>query len=328
MRVFFIGIFLLNTAFTFAQTKLKFEKVATMPREAIRGGYSQSEDEIYVVGGSGAHHRVLSHLQIYNANNEKWLDLPIKPLSRVYDQSAVYLDDYKGIFLAGGVKPHKGDLLLVDDIRMVYKDDLKINSLGQLPFPARNLGIAAHDKRVFLFGGTVSHKPTKKGRQWKREFSNKLSVYNLENGHLHVFPDMPMAMETQGAILGRHLYMMGGYNGKSLNTVWRFDLLEETWESLSPLKRPLSGYALTQFEQYLIMVGGFGHENKIMVYDTETQQSYQFKTNLGGRFQGASILNNELHVYGGTKKGYDGYPGHHKLTLSTLLMSIKKRAIQ
>ena len=296
-----------------------------MPREAIRGGYSQSEDEIFVVGGSGQNHRVLSHLQIYNANIGEWLDLAIKPLSLFYDQSAVYLDDYKGIFLAGGVKPDGTDLLLLEEIRMVYKDDLKIDSLGRLPFPARNLGLAAHDKRVFMFGGSISHKPVKGSGRWKREFSNKIMVYNLENGHLHVFPDMPFAMETQGAVMGRHLYILGGYDGKSVNSVWRFDLLDEVWEEQQPLKRAMSGYALTQFEHYFIMVGGFDHENQLMVYDTETQESYQIKTNLAGRFQGASVLNNELHVYGGTKPGYFGYPGHHKLAINTLMTAISMK---
>ena len=294
-----------------------------MPREAIRFGYSQSQNEIYAVGGGGPSQKVLSHLQLYNGHLGEWLDLPIKELGLFLEQSAVYLPDYQGLFLAGGVKPDGNDLILIDDIRMLYKGDLKIDSLGQLPFPAKNLGLAVQDKRVFMFGGsTVVNKV--KGR-WNYEFSNKLMVYNLENGHLHVYPDMPEAKNTQGGIMGKYLYLLGGYNGKSLNSVWRFNILDETWESLKPLKRPFSAYALVQYEQYFVMIGGFGQENKLMVYDTQTQKSYLFKTNLSARFQGASILNDELHVYGGTKRGhYRGYSAHHKLPLSTLLLAISK----
>ena len=293
-----------------------------MPREAIRFGYTQSNDEIFAVGGMGGGMTVLSHLQLYNINLEQWIDAPIKKLSLFYDQSAVYLPEYKGIFLAGGIKPKGNDLLLIDDIRMLYIDNLKIDSLGQLPFPAKNMGIAVHEKRVFMFGGSTYVKRTRSG--WKRGFSNKLMVYNLENGHLHVYPDMPMARNTQGGIIGRYLYTLGGYNGKSLKSVWRFDLLEESWEKLKPLKRPMSGYALVQHKQYFILIGGFHHQNKLMVYDTETQKSYEFKTNLNAKFQGASIINEQLHVYGGSKKGHFGYIGHHILPMQVLLKALKQ----
>lgn len=293
-----------------------------MPREAIRFGYTQSDDEFFAIGGWGAGQQVHAHVQLYNTNLSQWIDAPVKDLSLFYDQSAAYLPDYKGIFLAGGIKPQGNEYHLIDDIRMLYKDNLRIDSLGQLPFPAKNLGIAVHEKRVYMFGGSTYVKRNRSGI--KRGFSNKLMMYNLENGHLHVFPDMPIARNTQGGIIGRYLYMLGGYSGKSLKTVWRFDLLEETWETIKPLKKPMSGYALVQHEQFFILIGGWGRENKLMVYDTETQESYLFKTNLNAKFQGASILDGQLHVFGGNKKGHYGYNGHHMLPLSSLLNEVSR----
>lgn len=318
MRTSFIITFLLAALSALGQGTLKFERVGNMPFGVSSFGYAQSEDEIYVIGGV----QVQSLIQLYNAKLDQWLELPIKQISSVQGQSAVYLKEYRGLVLAGGIKPHKGELVLMDDIRIVYGEEFKLDSLGKLPFPARFLGMAAHEKRVFMFGGSTSIKYDRSKRE--ETFSNKLYVYNLENGYIEILPDLPVAMNTQGGIMGRYLYLLGGYNGKSQKSVWRFDILDQTWEALKPLPKPASRFALVQYKHYFILLGGYHNENRIMVYDTETEESYRFKTNLSGKFQGASILQNELHVYGGVKQGFNGYNGHHKLSIHTLMNALAR----
>ena len=78
--------------------------------------------------------------------------------------------------------------------------------------------------------------------------------------------------------------------------------------------------ALIQFKHYIILVGDFNKSNQLIVYDTKNQQAQYFKTNIQGRRLGASILGNDLHVYGGldTNQGMLKRE-HYKLSMQEIL---------
>ena len=116
------------------------------------------------------------------------------------------------------------------------------------------------------------------------------------------------------------LYVFGGFNGHSLSNVWQYDIEEEIWNELSPLKYPISAYAITQYKQYFILVGDFFRENQVIVYNTETQSAQYYKGNFSGRYLGASIVGNYLHVYGGSQAFVPSFQ-HSRIHLNDVIQN-------
>lgn len=326
MKIVLCSLMLMYTTVMSGQTKLRFEKLDEMPHGIFAFGHAQSEDEMYAIGGSTVDGMYTLDMNIYNANAELWITVPVKDLPRTKHASAIYLDDYKGILLAGGTKYYGASTALVDEIRIVYPDGFKVDVLGLLPEPAKGLGLAKEGNKVYFFGGSTSRRRSNQGQNYFT-FSDQMYVYNLEDGHMAKLPDMPVAMETQGGIVEGKLYTFGGFKGTGSRDIWQYTIETATWKALEPLKETISGYALAQYEHYFIMVGDFTDGGQLILYDTRTQTAEYFKTNLSGRDMGASVMGDELHVYGGlfTFPVVYAKPEHYKIAIQEIIKFAKNQ---
>lgn len=298
MKTTFLGVFLLLNATLIAQGKLMFDRLPPMPVGSAALITAQGENDIYAIGGTAATQWVSSNFQVLDPRINLWLEFPQKKLPRFTDGSALYLEEHECILLAGGITPYGASVALVDSIRAIYPKIRKVRALGPAPEPARNLGMAHADNKVYLFGGSTG---TWKNRLGNRYFSwsKKLYSYDLANGLMTELPDLPRGMETDGGVIDGNLYLFGGYDGKALRWVYKYNIEEKTWAKIKSLKRPLSDYALVQYQHYFIMVGDYSRNNQLIVYDTKKESATYFKTNLQGRRFGASIIDDELYVFGG-----------------------------
>jgi len=311
-------LFLLSTALC-AQNKLIFEKLPAMPLGNANLSTAQGEQDIYAIGGTTATQWVSSNLQVFDTRINLWLQFPLKKLPRFTDGSALYLKEHDCILLAGGVMPYGASIALVDSIRAIYPKIRKVRALGLAPEPARNLGLAHADNNVYLFGGSTGTWKNRLGNRYFN-FSKKLYRYNLLNGEMTELPDMPHGMETEGGIIDGNLYLFGGFDSKALRGVFKYDIAEETWTRLPSLKKPLSEYALVQYQHYFIMVGDYSRNNQLMVFNTKTEKATYFKTNLNGRKFGASIIDDTLYVFGGINGRLGSFKQQHfKLPLQKIL---------
>ena len=136
---------------------------------------------------------------------------------------------------------------------------------------------------------------------------------------------MPRGMETDGGIIDGNLYLFGGFDGKALRWVYKYNIEEQRWTKIKSLKKPLSDYALVQYGQYFIMVGDYSRNNQLIVYDTKTESATYFKTNLQGRRFGASIIEDNLYVFGGINSQLGSLKQQHfKLPVSRLLARVSE----
>lgn len=269
-----------------------------MPNPAAAFSMAQSEHDIYAIGGSNWTQWVSSGLQIYDSKAEIWIEMPLNGIPRFNNGAALYLDNHDCIMLAGGIMPYGSSLNLVDSIYAVYPDSREVRNLGATPAPAKKMGLAYHNEKVYMFGGSTTMRMNHNGTRIYT-FSDNLWEYDLFSGRMTQLPDMPIAMESQGGIINGNLYLFGGFDQTSRSTVFKYNIESKTWTELPRLKKTVTDPALIQYKHYFILVGDQTKSNQLIVYDTQTEQARYFKTNLEGRRLGASILGDELHVYGG-----------------------------
>lgn len=314
MKVLIGVLILLLHLNLFGQKRLKFEILDPMPMDAIAFGYTNSEDNLYAIGGTTFNKPRVSNLQVYDNKINKWLDFPLKDLPRHRYSSAIYVDEYKGIVLAGGIRLRGNSEVLMDQIRIIYPDKMEIESLGTIPQPAKKLGMAHEKNIVYLFGGSLSRGVSVNG-PIHNTFSNKFYAYNMNNGIVDELPDLPIAMEATGGIVDGNLYVFGGFSNKPLSSVLQYDIDEMAWRELGELDFPASAYALAQFEKYFILVGDYRDGRQLILYDTEQQKATYFFANVPNRHIGAGVIGDYLHVYGASISGVS----HSRIHLSELI---------
>lgn len=293
MKNLLIAIWLLSTTVLFSQQKIKFERIKSMPNEAYAFAASSSNRDIYSLAGGDDWNSFTSYLQIYDTKVDLWIKTPLEDLPITSNSSALYMEEYHGIVTLGGTQPYGGDIALVEQIRMVNLDDFSVSVLGPNPEAARNMGLAKDGRTIYFFGGSTQGSPIFK-------CSNKLFSYDLSTGHLQMLPDMPYAMETEGAVVNGNLYVFGGYNRTSRPNVYKFNIKDNEWTELDPLDKPLSNYSITQFEKYIILVGDHTLNDQMIIYDTESEKAEYYKMkNVRARSLGAAVSGEHLYVYGG-----------------------------
>lgn len=296
------------------QKRLKFEILDPMPMGAVAFGYANSADDLFAIGGTTFNKPRVSNLQVYNDEMNKWINFPLKDLPKHRFSSAVYIEEYEGLVLAGGIRLRGNSEVLMDEIRIIYPDKMEIESLGTIPQPAKKLGMAYEKNIVYLFGGSLSRGVSVNG-PIHNTFSNKFYSYNMNNGNVDELPDLPIAMEATGGILDGNLYVFGGFSDRPLSSILQYDIDKKTWKKLGELDFPASAYALTQFENYFIMVGDYRDGRQLILYDTKQQKATYFFANVPNRHIGAGVIGGYLHVYGASSSGVS----HSRIHLSELI---------
>ena len=292
MKHFLLIVLYVHSFICFSQSKLEFEKISPMPNEAYAFASSASDQDLYAITGGDDFQKYTSQLQVYDIQLGSWLNIPIKGMPITNYASAVYMEDYHGLVTLGGTQPYGASVALVEDIRIIDLEDFSVTSLGKLPFPARNMGLVKKGNTIYFFGGSTQATPFFKT-------SNKFFSYDLDLGHLEMLPDMPVAMETDGAIVNGHLYVFGGYDRASLSKVYKYNISKREWTELNPLPKPLSSHEIVQYGKYIILVSDFNTTNQLIFYDTENERPVYYKMNLEARHLGASVSGDYLYVYGG-----------------------------
>jgi hypothetical protein len=325
MRVLMIIGFFFSVMCLQGQTRLDFEKVTAMPNEAYAFGYTESSRDIFALGGGEDFQGFSSFLHIYDAAVDFWLTVGLEQIPLIQHPSTAYMEKYNGLLLLGGIQGYGASIATVDEIRMINLDDYSVSNLGVLPEPAKGIGLAYEGGKAYFFGGSRSMTRNMFGTSYYK-CSNQLFVYDMDRGHLEKLPDMPLAMETDGGIVDGNLYVFGGFDGTSLSGVYQYNIDSKEWKTLPPLKEPVSSYALAQYEHYFFLVGDFNATNQLIVYDTEKQSARYFKTNFSGRHLGASVVGDQLHVYGGLDNTRGSYikQEHYRIAISELIQALEQ----
>jgi len=322
--VYILCLFLFSIS-AHAQKKLSFDKVSPMLNEAYAFAFSESDTDIFALTGGDDFLNYTSFLQIYDTRFDFWMGMEIKDLPMMNYSSVAYMKNYNGLLLLGGTQPYGTAIVKNEKIRMLNLDDYSVSELGVIPEAGRNVGLAADGNKVYFFGGSTGMETSRLGTR-TMDYSKKLFVYDLAVGHLEMLADMPAARETNGGIVDGKLYVFGGYNGTMHSDVWQYDIEKDSWKTLAPLEKPIGAYALTQYKHYFILVGDYLNGNQILVYDTQKETAEYFKANFDVRQMGASIVGEQLFVYGGRVT-----PPHHyiksevyRISLTEIIKSLEQ----
>lgn len=301
-----------------AQQALTFHKIGQLPLALSAFGYSQDDTKIFTIGGSTEQFEYTSSLLSYNSAINLWLNIPIADFTPSKFASAIYVEKYDGLFVVGGIIPNASRTILDDEIKVIQLDKFNYKPLGPLPYPAKNMGIAYWEDKIYFFGGSTSMVVDRMNQNERFTFSDKLCSYDLTNGVITILEQMPIPMETHGGIIDGILYTFGGFDGSSLKRVFAYDIAADQWKELEPLKNGISSYGITQHDQYFFIAGDYYERNKLIVYDTQSKKAHYFKTNIKGRHLGASVIKDKLHLYGGSVLSNPS-SDHYSIDLSVIL---------
>lgn len=274
-----------------------------MPKGKYDMAFATDGEALYLFGGSGHRKDLSKHIYTYYAKYDKWLKLRTEfSLEPQKMSTAVYYPPENRIFLFGGIgefEPERSATrfveFLIPDITFLDTKTKRAGKFGKTKHEGANIAGAVWNGKIYLFGGAIGHTDPARGLG----YLDAVHEFDPRDGSWRDLPPMPQPKETQGCIIDNVLYTFGGYNGGSINDILTLDLQDLKWEVKGRLPRPVSGHVVVAWKQYAIVVGDRRQTNYLAIYNTETGETKEFKTNIKGHSRGACVINDKLYVFGG-----------------------------
>lgn len=323
MRMLLISYLFLLYFSIDAQHLLKFEKLSPLPIGTLAFGYSQSKERIYIIGGATNQDDFNSNLHIYNKKIDQWVNLPLTDFPQAKYSAALYLEEYNSLFVAGGIEEKVNNIVIVERVNLISLDRYQTSSLGRLPYVAKNMKVSRWKNKLLFYGGAKSINVDEMGNR-SFTFTDQVFSYDLKSGTVDHLPNLPVPMETSGGIIDGHLYTFGGFAGSSKTDIWRYDIEAQKWSPLEPFDQSVSANAVARYKNFFVLVGDYRNTDQLILYDTEMQKAYYFKMNLKGHHMGASVLGDDLHIYGGLSGGVASVR-HFKIAMNQIIKQIEER---
>ncbi|HNT53396.1 MAG TPA: LuxR C-terminal-related transcriptional regulator [Anaerolineaceae bacterium] len=168
-----------------------------------------------------------------------------------------------------------------------------------LPSPGSGLASAIYEQEVYLFAG-----------QTEAGISGNVWAYHLREKTWSPCAAKPTPVrDAQAVLLSEHIYIPGGLaaDGRPTAVLEVYDPRSDSWESLAPLPKPLSGYALAGLEGRLFVFGGWDGQNfstDVYVYEPDSDRWDVRQSLSSGRSQASAIsAGNKIFIIGGTRSG-------------------------
>lgn len=306
------------------KSKLAFNKLSPLKKPIASFGSCIKDGKIYIVGGSESYeYNALEALKAKNINSDdpRFLEKLLKEFSSQYSsisfQGDLLIYDIKKdswatsevkfkrrafnnlnyydnkLYVLGGKRISKTGKYqyLENEIEVFDLDKQNITIDKTYPHQASNAASFSYKDNIIVMGGSI--KSTEKG---EKEFTNKVHLYNITSGYWYQLADMPIAMETSGAVVNNKIYLIGGNNGKPLAGVICFDLATEKWQTEGELFAGFEHPAVTSNNDIIY----FFEDRKICIYDTKSQQLKEYLIELNIKSSAIHFFDNKLYITGGT----------------------------
>ncbi len=161
-----------------------------------------------------------------------------------------------------------------------------------------NAASVAFNGKIYLFGGftcdNLSYECTSAAESYDPNTDRWSNIASMPT---------PRADLTAAQAKGK-IYVMGGYNEKSLNVVEAYDPAKDTWETKAPLYLPMCFMKAVSLNEKIYVTGGYYGDNyslnTLYMYNPQTD-SWTVKTSMNtARFEhGAVAFNGKIYVFGG-----------------------------
>ena len=303
--------------------KLLYNKLTSSKHAIFSFGSFLKDDKIYVIGGDASYEidvleRLRSQradfnlttylesfenysklfyyrrdLSIYDIKTDTWKypEIESKFKKRAY-HNIHYYDNY--IYILGGkrvlVNQNSTWEYLHDQIEVFDLNNKTIKVDNTNPHQAVDFASFIYKDNIIVMGGSV-----KTSGSGKKDFTNKVHLYNIPSGYWYELSSMTTAKEAAGIVIDDKIYLIGGNDGKPVSTIETFDLNTQIWQTQGKLFSGLEKPAITYHDNMIYI-----YEDQTMYsYDLKTQQLKEYETELALKYSTMYFTDNKLYILGG-----------------------------
>nr|WP_199002868.1 carboxypeptidase-like regulatory domain-containing protein [Flavobacterium sp. ASV13] len=304
------------------KSKLSFKKLSPLKHPIFAFGSFLKDGKIYIIGGDGSRESdpwkkltaekpdpSLKDLQdelrqnstlllykgdfsTYDIKTDSWEISPIKFAKRAYHNVHLYNNS---IYVLGGKRISVNGKFeyLQDKIEVLDLNSNTIKTDNTNPHQASDFASFLYKDNIIVMGGSV--KMTENG---KKDFTNKVHLYNLTSGYWYELANMPTAKETTGITINDKIYLIGGTNGSPVSEIETFDLNTQKWQTEGELFSGIERPAIAYHDSVLY----FFEARKMYVYNLNTKQLKEYEIELPLKHSAMYFDNDKLYILGGVNE--------------------------
>ena len=255
--------------------------------------FTSMKEHLYKARGYLSIESYSENLQVYDIKNNNWNIVENKFRKRAF-HNANYYDEK--IIILGGARLSVNKLFeYLDDKIEVY--DLNYNSIkidNTNPHQAVDFVSLTYKDDLIVLGGSI-----KKKKNGKKEYSNKVHLYNMKSGLWYELGPMPIAKETSGVLINDKIYLIGGFNNSPLTTIESYDLISGKWKKEGNLFGAISKPALTHSDHIIY----FYEDGNMYTFNILTKELNEYLIHLTLQNSELFYANNKLFLLGGYRDG-------------------------
>jgi len=319
------------------KSKLNFNKMKSLPYGIFAFGSVLKDDKIYVIGGDAsfktdAYTKIkkekpeftmadyLKELQfqfdgqiykdkllIYDIKSDSWQTSEIKFKKRAYHNLNYYDNKF---YVSGGKRVSaNGKFEYLQDQIEVFDTNKQTMTIDKTyPHQASNAASFTYKDNIIVMGGSI-----KANEKNPTAFTNKVHLYDINSGYWYQLADMPTAEEPCGILIDNKIYLIGGFNGKTLAQIESFDLTTEKYQNEGELFSGLEKPAIAYHNKVIY----FFEDKKMFTYNITSKQLKEYAIELSLKSSSMYYANNNLYIIGGyTYNDYSETPSAHVYSIA------------
>jgi DNA-binding CsgD family transcriptional regulator len=248
--------------------------------------------QVVAIGGETSN-GVTGLVETWDATRQQWITGQNKPTA-VANIGAAAIGDQ--IIVPGGYTAGGTPTSVVETYHVISDE---WTSLAALPAPRFAYAIAAHDGKVYVFGG------------WDGQgYANSTFIYDPPTDRWTTGAPLPIGRGFAGAAaLGDAIYVVGGYaDDHEFDRCDRYLPKEDRWEACAPMSVARGGLSLVPISGRLYAIGGgwTGYLTFNERYDPNTNSWSVVPSPFTGQWRGmgATHVGNDIYALGGWNGQY------------------------
>ncbi len=300
--------------------ELQFSRIASLKKGVYSFGSTIVGDEIYVIAGDASRleepikkematrlgdpsiseilrsantdfsfPKFLEDIQVYDLTKDEWKILPVTVDRRaghnvVFHKNRIYIFGGKKLLTSG----KKVLLTNTVDILDLQRDTVLVDQV--YPHQASGAASVSYNGDLLVMGGSI-----RINKRRKKEFTNKVHLFNFETGLWFDAGKMNTAKESNAALVGDKMYIIGGNNGNWLNTIESLDLLTGKWKIEAKMSTTWNDPAVVSHGGIIYIY----EKGKIFTFDIGKNEVKSYRVDLDVQGPDLHVWNGYLFIIGG-----------------------------
>lgn len=292
LMLVFVAVMAAFCSVSFAQDFSNWSSKSNMIEGVWAFSSISINDNIYVFGGYNSSQNVVGKLQMYDSNNDTWIEKKSMPTPRL----SMSIAQVNGkIYTIGGCT--EGIYTNITNINQVYDPATDTwQTKKSMPVALAQCATAVFDNNIYIFGGSKDNL-----------LQNTVYVYDTLSDTWTTKTSMPTPRKSATAVVANDLiYVLGGWNGTtSYGTVEAYNPLSDKWTNIASMTEPKISVGAINIDGDIYIFGGLINSavngtNKIEKYSNETNSWNVVGTLPDNRGAlGTAFIKNSIYIFGG-----------------------------